>query len=450
MIQLRLFQTTAFRLAILVSAFFALLTAVLFAIVFFLLADYANSQIRSVIDAETARLVQIVQSAGLPAAVAFVRSRPASEDRDPIYAILDESGRLLAGRLAFPPSGPDWQSIREPRDDGEVLLAKRTAMPGKGAIVVAYPSGEEDELKGAILVSFAWAAAITVVLSIFGGLILSRSFLRRVETFTTATSRFAEGYLSERIPLRGSNDEFDRLAGNINEMLTQIQALMESMRQVSNDIAHDLRTPLARLRQGLDLALRKSADVRGFQVAIDRAILETDDILATFAALLRIAQIEAGTRRAAFARINLSDLCETVTDVFSAVAEDGGRRIIAKIAPDIWIDGDRELLTQLLANVVENALRHTPTQTLVQIGLGTNASGCPIINVSDNGSGIPVEARAAVFRRFYRMENSRSTSGHGLGLALAAAVAQLHNIDIRLGDNQPGLKIEMTFQGERE
>lgn len=450
MIQFRLFQTTAFRFALLVSALFTLLTAVLFAFVFFLLADYANSQIRSVIDGESARLIQIVQSAGLPAAVAFVRSRPLPGDRDPVYVILDESGRSLAGGLAFIADGPDWQSIQQPLEDGEALLAKRTAIPGKGAILVAFPSGEEDELKAAILAAFAWAAAITVVLSLLGGLIVSRSFLRRVETFATATSRFAQGHLNERVPLRGSNDEFDRLATNINEMLAQIEALMESMRQVSNDVAHDLRTPLSRLRHGLDLARRKPANAPALQAAVDRAISETDDILATFAALLRIAQIEAGTRRAAFARVDLSSLCENISDIYSAVAEDGGRRIVATITPEIWIDGDSELLTQMLANVVENALRHTPVQTVITIDLKSNQGEYPSIRVSDNGMGIPPEARDAVFRRFYRMDNSRSTSGHGLGLALVAAIAQLHDIDIHLSDNQPGLTIEMTFQGKQE
>lgn len=450
MIQFRLFQTTAFRLALLVSAFFTLLTAVLFAIVFILLADYANGQIRSVIDVESARLVQIVQSAGLPAAVAFVRSRPLPEERDPVYAILDESGRLLAGGLTFDADGPDWQSIQQPADDGEVLLAKRTAIPGKGAILVAFPSGEEDELKAAILASFAWAAAITVALSLLGGLIVSRSFLRRVETFATATSRFAQGHLNERVPLRGSNDEFDRLATNINEMLAQIEALMESMRQVSNDVAHDLRTPLSRLRQGLDLARRKPGNVPALEGAVDRAIAETDDILATFAALLRIAQIEAGTRRAAFAKVDLSSLCENISDIYSAVAEDGGRRIVATITPEVWIDGDSELLTQMVANVVENALRHTPLQTIVRMDLKCIEGEYPSIRVSDNGMGIPPEDREAVFRRFYRMDNSRSTSGHGLGLALVAAIAQLHDIDIHLSDNQPGLTIEMTFQGKQE
>tara|TARA_R110000751_G_scaffold55734_1_gene119521 strand:- start:579 stop:1937 length:1359 start_codon:yes stop_codon:yes gene_type:complete len=446
--RIRLFQTTAFRLALLASIFFAALTAVLFAIVFFLLADFANGQTRSAIDLETARLLQTVRSDGFSEAIRFVRSRPLPDERDLHYAIVDEQGRILAGDLAFAADGPDWQSIPQTDDDSERLLAKRSVVPGKGAILVALPSGEEDELRGAILASFAWAAMTAIILSLAGGLVLSRSFLRRVETFAAATTRFSEGHLTERVPLRGSNDEFDRLATNINEMLAQLESLMESMRQVSNDIAHDLRTPLSRLRQGLDTVRRRSADVQTFRAAVDKAIEETDDILGTFAALLRIAQIEAGTRRAAFAGIDLSDLCTTVCEAFSPVAEDGGRQIIGSLAPNVWVQGDRELLMQMLANIIENALRHTPVQTVVRMEL-TVESGHPLVRIRDNGKGIPPEAREAVFRRFYRIESSRSSPGHGLGLALVSAVAQLHDAEIRLSDNQPGLAIELLFQSCR-
>lgn len=443
--QLSIFRTTAFKMALVVAGFFVSLTAVLFAVVFLLLADYANSQTRNVVLIETDRLLQIAAAGGDDAASQFVRGRSAPEERDASYLLADVDGKILAGQLKFDLNGPEWQTILQPWDPKETLLAKRTSLPDGKAIVVAFPSGEENELKQAIMTSFLWAAVLTAALSLVGGLVLSRSFLRRVQTVTCATTLFSEGHLQERVPVRGTDDEFDKLAGSINQMLSQTEMLMESMSQVSSDIAHDLRTPLSRLRQGLDSAKRKSTDVPGLKAAIDRAISETDDILATFAALLRIAEIDGGTRRAEFRRVKLSLLVETISDAYAAVAEDSGQKVMLAADAEVYVEGDWDLLAQMLANLVENALRHSGSGAVVHISLTSRSKNDVVLRISDNGPGIPQIDREAVFRRFYRLDRSRTSGGHGLGLALVAAIARLHGISIELSDNRPGLAVTLRF-----
>jgi signal transduction histidine kinase len=201
---------------------------------------------------------------------------------------------------------------------------------------------------------------------------------------------------------------------------------------------------LSRLRQRLETARAKARSAEDYEVAVDRAIAETDAILATFTALLRIAQIEAGTRQGAFSVIDLSEIFRHVAEIYSAVAEDRGQRLIATISPGLTFRGDRELLIQMLANLVENAIRHTPAGTTIALDL-KRAPGGLVGRVSDDGSGIPADARSKVFQRFYRLEASRTTPGSGLGLALVAAVVELHRIRIELADNGPGLRISLNF-----
>jgi signal transduction histidine kinase len=223
---------------------------------------------------------------------------------------------------------------------------------------------------------------------------------------------------------------------------------MDSQRQVSSDVAHDLRTPLSRLRQQLESARLEAHTVEDYEAAVTDAIADVDAILKIFAALLRIAQVEAGTRKSAFAVVDLSAVFQSIAETYGAVAEEQGQSLTATIEPGITIRGDRELLTQMLANLVENAIRHTPERTQIALVLEKRAAG-PVGIVADSGPGIPAEARDRVFRRFVRLEQSRSTGGSGLGLALVAAVAELHGITITLGNNKPGLKVVLEFSERR-
>jgi signal transduction histidine kinase len=219
---------------------------------------------------------------------------------------------------------------------------------------------------------------------------------------------------------------------------------MEGLRQVSNDIAHDLRTPLSRLRQRLEAARLEARSVADYERAVDQALQDADTALATFSALLRIAQVEAGMRHGSFAELDLSGLIEHLVMTYAPVAEEFGKRLICSIAPRIRIRGDRELLAQMLVNLIENALRHTPGGTALSVTLDNNGEG-PLAVVADDGPGVPRAEREKIFRRFYRLETSRTTPGSGLGLALVAAVAELHQISIRLADNRPGLQVMLQF-----
>jgi signal transduction histidine kinase len=246
-----------------------------------------------------------------------------------------------------------------------------------------------------------------------------------------------EGDLSARIPVRGTNDEIDQLVVSLNAMLDRIQHLMEGLRQVSNDIAHDLRTPLGRLRQRLEDAREHATTTAEYSSAADAAIVEADLLLETFSALLRIAQIEAGAQKSAFADVDLSAVARSVGEAYLPSAEDSQHRLELGIEDGVALQGDRQLLAQMISNLVENALSHTPAGSTVSLSVTAG----PTITVADNGPGIPADERERVFDRFYRLDRSRTTSGSGLGLALVKAIAGLHGMVITLEDNQPGLRV---------
>ncbi len=251
------------------------------------------------------------------------------------------------------------------------------------------------------------------------------------------------GDMGRRIPVRGSDDDLDRLSATFNRMLDRIGMLMDSLRQVSSDIAHDLRTPLTRLRQRLEATRTLAAgDARA---EIEGALGDVDAILDTFAALLRIAQIEGGARRAAFRPVDLTAVARTVVEAFAPSAEDTGQSLTLEPSGELIIDGDRELLTQMLANLVENALRHAGVTARAVVA--TRSSGIDVVVVvRDDGPGVPEVERGRIFDRFYRLEHSRSTPGSGLGLALVAAIARLHDASLELDDARPGLEVRVRFR----
>jgi signal transduction histidine kinase len=227
-------------------------------------------------------------------------------------------------------------------------------------------------------------------------------------------------------------------------MLDRIAGLMENLRQVSNDIAHDLRTPLSRLRQDLEEAQKRDLTAADLKRVIESAVTEADVLLETFSALLRIAQIEAGARRSAFRPVDLSEVMRTVADAYAPAIEESGRALRTEIADGVQVDGDRGLLSQLFVNLVENALHHTPAGTAITLRLTPRPVGA-VAEVADSGSGIPVDERARVFRRFYRLERSRTTPGSGLGLSTVAAIVELHHAAIELLDSEPGLRVVIRF-----
>lgn len=311
-------------------------------------------------------------------------------------------------------------------------------------LVVADNLDSVEDVQEVLLTAFLVALVLAVLLGLAAGALFTGSLLRRVDGITRTAEAIIGGDLSRRIALAGSGDDFDRLSATLNAMLDRIGDLLENLRQISNDIAHDLRTPLGRLRQGLEDAKIRATSQSDYEQAIDHAIEEADGLLNTFSALLRIAQVEAGAQHAAFRMVDLSDVLRTVAEAYGPVAEDAHRSLETDIAEAIAITGDRELLVQLFANLIENALAHTPQGTRILMRLSAGRHGA-VAEVSDDGPGIPEKERDRVFQRFYRLERSRTTSGNGLGLPLVAAIVNLHGGKIELADNKPGLKVVIVF-----
>jgi signal transduction histidine kinase len=310
------------------------------------------------------------------------------------------------------------------------------------------PEGERDLFRR--VRAFGWGAGATLVLAGIGGGIMVSRVMRRVELINRASERIMAGDLTGRLPVSrpARGDEFDRLANNLNRMLERIEELVEGLRQVSTDIAHDLRTPLARLRRNLE-ALRADAGDEvnlAHLAAIDGAVGQADDLLATFAALLRIAQIESRAARFTFTTVDLSAIADAVLEVYRPAAEEKRQELEGHIAASVYVTGDRLLLTQMVANIAENAIRHTPEGASIEITLQPEPKHGASLTISDNGPGIPKSERGKVFRRFYRLDSSRGSPGNGLGLSLVAAIAELHGVSVQLAANNPGgLKVTLAF-----
>lgn len=448
----RSFRTTSFRLALLYAVLFAGSVLLLGGFVFWTVRLALEQQLATRVETESIALQAEFRSGGLQRLAALVRERMASRASPPLsYALLAATGERLAGTLPVGSAPPGWVDI----EGGESVAGERTASAERfralivaladGArLAVAGDLGQIEEVEEAILGAFGSAAGIVLILGIAGGLVLSIGFLRRVDAVTRTAEAIIAGDLSRRIPTRGVDDDFDRLALTLNRMLDRIGDLMERLRQVSNDIAHDLRTPLSRLRQRLESLRGSLAAEPEREREVDAAVADTDAILDTFGALLRIAQIESGARRSGFRAVDLSAVFETVVEAFAPSAEDAGKSLEARVAKHVFVRGDRELLSQLLVNLVENAIRHTPEAARIEVDLSVTEEHAVGI-VFDNGPGVPERERERIFRRFYRLENSRSSPGSGLGLSLVAAVAALHNARIEVQDNRPGLRVTLHF-----
>jgi len=305
---------------------------------------------------------------------------------------------------------------------------------------VAQDASRLIDMQRAIVRAFIWAGGLTLVLAIGGGWLLGSNFVRRIDTIGRTSRAIMEGDLSARVPVRGTNDEIDQLVAGLNAMFDRIQQLLEGLRQVTSDIAHDLRTPLGRLRQHLEDAREHATNTTEYAAATEAAIAEADSLLEIFSALLRIAQIEAGAQRSAFTNVDVSGLMRSIVEAYAPSAEDSQHKLESSIADGITLTGDRQLLAQMVSNLVENALTHTPAGSTVRLALRKTG---PVIEieVSDDGPGIPEAERDKVFDRFYRLDRSRTTAGSGLGLALVKAIATLHGLSLRLEDRKPGLAV---------
>jgi signal transduction histidine kinase len=442
-------RTSSFRLTLLYAAIFGISALLLFGIVLWSVTTFMADQLDATVANE---LAEVQADAGEQTTERLKQVIDGLTVRSPgIYYLLQSAeGTALAGNMLpiKPVHGPRslaWTHQPPERHAIGGLRGQGVVLAGGSYLFVGVSDYQLGELREVVVRSFLIGLAVTVVLALAGGLAMSFSVLRRVEAISVASRAIMEGDLGQRIALRGTDDEFDHLGASLNAMLDRMQTLMLGLQQVSSDIAHDLRTPLTRLRQRIELARRRESTTSGLHDALDGAIRDVDVILETFSALLRIAQIGAGTRRAGFTSVALSPLLDSLIEAYQPVVEEGQQTLIGKVIPGLFVHGDRELLTQLFANLIENAINHTPAGTRISVE-ARSSGGKVVALVADNGPGIPAALRQKVLQRFYRMEASRTTPGSGLGLSLVDAVASVHGAAFKLEDNAPGLRCLIRFR----
>lgn len=373
-------------------------------------------------------------------------------DKDQLFSLTDQNGNRLAGNFTASelPDGFSMFAARLPGVPPDTMYRAYTGEVGDTSLTVAFSLSETEELETIVLMSFGWGTLFITGLAIAGGALLASRVQRRLDGIASTMVDVSHGRLDARIPLIGNGDDIDAVSAQVNAALDRLSALVDGMREVSANIAHDLKTPLNRLQMILESAADKTASGEDVSTELTDARAESQQINSTFDALLRIAQIEAGARKARFVDLDVGPVVETIGDVYADVAEDDGKSLSTTVVPDTkwYIHGDRDLLMQMLANLVENALRHCPPGTA--IGLSVTREGSQIlIHVRDNGPGIPAEERENVFRRLYRLDTSRTTPGSGLGLSLVKAVADLHGAAITLEDCNPGLGVTVSFPAVR-
>jgi signal transduction histidine kinase len=443
----KLLRTTSFRLTLVYAALFLVSAFLLFAVIYWSMVKYMTAQLDAAISEELAEVQEAWKAAGPDGALRTVQDRIAHDPGGEFaYLVENPAGQVVAGNLPHvrPETGPREVEMAEAGGKPRHMRVRGVFLDSGDFLAVGTDAYALNEMRETIARSFGLFVTLTLLLALVGGAVMSRGLLRNVEEITRTTLGIIHGDLSRRVPMHGSDDEFDHLAAGLNAMLDRIQSLMEAITQVSSDIAHDLRTPLTRLRQRLELARHKGRTVEELRAALDRSIADTDEILDTFTALLNIAQIESGAQRLEFTRVNLSEIIATVVEVYETNAYEMGQDLRASIQPDLIVSGHAGLLAQMLSNLIENAIRHSPRHAAIAIH-GARQDGRVEVVIADNGPGIPEDERANVFRRFYRLERSRTTSGNGLGLSLVAAVAQLHKVTVTLADNRPGLRAALRF-----
>jgi hypothetical protein len=434
---------TTFGLTAMVSLVFAIATIVIGVTAYAVLHEAMEVQLDHRIATETRALLARTGDGGTARLSTLIQQRDAAHSTASLgYILLDAHGKRLAGAFeAQVPATPGFIELLPYGRDGGIAQSLTTRLPDGSRLLVAVDRRVIDEMDITILKLFLTAFATMLLLAVGGAWTVGMVTQRRLRRFDDAAQAIIAGDLRQRMPLDGSGSEFDRVAQTLNHMLDRNTALVENLRQVSSDVAHDLRTPLTRLHNRLHDALTTDGLER--KTAIEAATTESQELLELFSAILRISEVEAGTLRRDFRSLSMTELVEDLVDSYDPDFEISGHRLSSAVAPDICLHGDRRLLRQLVANLLDNALRHTPIGTRVSIALSSQDNSV-VLRVCDDGPGVPAEDIPRLFDRFSRSEASRSTDGHGLGLALVAAVARMHGGSAAIFP-APGFGIEVRL-----
>ena len=465
----KLLRTTAFRLTLVYLALFALYAALL--LFFFALnaRRLITEEITTTVNREVAGLNDQYERGGIGrlAAVVELRSRrPGSS----LYLVAAPKGEGLAGNVASLDAGilsqtgwveTSYQRLDATEGNEHRALVLVSELPGGFHLLVGRDIEERQRIYDIIVTAGRWSIVAVMVLGLGGGFFVSRHILRRVDAITEKAQTIAAGDLSGRLPIAGTGDEIDRLALNFNGMLDRIESLMHGFKEVSDNVAHDLKTPLTRLRNRCEAALRNARTDADYRAALDSTIEESEGLIRTFDALLMIARAESGEAGRGMVDLDAAEIARGVGELYEPVAEEKGLHLVVDAPGPVLVHGHRELISQALANLVDNAIKYAaPVQPKAELALAgdlavpapaasppptitvtaRNDGDSVVLTVADEGPGIAPDARAHAVERFVRLEHSRSQPGSGLGLSLASAVAHLHHGKLMLDDNDPGLK----------
>jgi signal transduction histidine kinase len=431
---------------------FGAVVIVLFGYVYWSTTNFVLSRSDTAIEAERATLRNIYDTSGREGLILAIERRSSTASLEgSVYLLADHSFSPVAGNLKKWPvvkSAGQWTEFKSDvlnqKTDQLFYRATWETLPDGFHLLVGKDISDLSRFATEIYAALAFAILLIFVLAAVASVSVTRRTVGRIESINLTSRAIMESGLGRRIPIRGTQDEWDQLAQNLNSMLERIETLMAEVKQVSDNVAHDLRTPLARMRGRLEKASIEKNISDHDQSLISETMADLDDVLRMFSSLTRISQIEAANRTAAFRAVNLGEIATEVAELFDAAAEGNGGRVEVFGDETAHINADRDLLFDAISNLVDNAIKHGRAGRLVSIRLDQK-DGQAILSVSDNGPGIPSEEFEHVFKRFYRLERSRSMPGNGLGLSLVAAVVRLHGASIRLMDNAPGLRVELHF-----
>jgi signal transduction histidine kinase len=442
-------RTSTFRITVSCTIVFIGALLALSAIFYFGGTIWWRGEIRETVAEEYQDVSAAYGTSGAAGVQALIEERAVPViDEGYIYLLQAPDGAKLAGQLPAMAPFEGWLDIVPPRgDEDEAFLARGASLPDGSFLLVGHDAHDLHDAVELVEEGIMWMLGIAVPLSLITALASSALIFRRLETINRLSLEIRHGHLDHRLPVSARNDEFDRLASHLNVMLDGIQDLTDSLRQVTNNIAHELRTPLTRIHNKVEAARRQALSADEAKQILDSTVLELDGLLNAFAALLRIAYIDAGTLRSSFKEFELSESMSALAEDFEPIARESGKRLLANIAPGLHFFGDKRLIVQMVVNLLENAIAHSGSDEIL---LSAEPVGGGIeVRVADNGIGIPEAERKKVFQRFYRLHKEGPSAGYGLGLSLVAAIAKLHRIGIALLDNGPGLRVVLSFPPPR-
>jgi signal transduction histidine kinase len=452
----KIFSTTAFRLAAAAVIALLLAAALLAGLVFGQANSILTEQVLATLRTEAQLLRTDAMAGGMPALAAKISalSRP---DGPGLYFLTDATATKVAGNLnrlppemEVSPQGGVFRyrpSTAQPSGAERLAVAIPVEIGGGNKLLIGRDIEEQRAFADAMKRTFLFGFGALSLLGLIGGLAISRLTLNRLESITSTSRSIMEGDLSRRVPLDGNGGELDALAQNLNDMLDRIEGLMSGLREVSDNIAHDLKTPLNRLRNSAEAALRDPRGETAYREGLERTIEKADDLIKTFNALLLIARLEAGPLEDSLERFNLGALVDDVAELYMPAAEEDGFELTVETEKGVMVMANRQLIGQAIANLIDNAIKYSRVSTAngaIRVTAARFGQGA-IISVADRGPGISSDDRQRVLKRFVRLEESRTKPGTGLGLSLVAAVARLHHGEIRLEDNHPGLKVDLIL-----